>query len=627
MLSIAAAGYWVWQRSSASPLPAIWATPSSLSPPILFSSSSARRLIGDANPIYLVHDGRLGSQGTADWRQSYTSWQMVGGWIEVPWEKVNPSPGHYDFSPLFQYIEAASRIGEGRPVAISILLHGEEETASQRLADWTPAWVYEEIGGRPVVGGRPVGYHLQPEGCDRPAALPQYDHPLWQQRVDELIAALAREFDTPDRYANLQAIHVAWGFEGLDEPTGDRVCPYSAQLDASLRQAFDTWTEHVIAKLAEQFRHRLVWVMTQPQHAERWARQLEQKADGRLGLLIVQPAADVPLPSPENLRASTASFPIGWRLAEPNALAQTYWWLLAAAAYKVDWLDVQWAHVVTVETIQQHTGLNMLSFARDYMSHSLEDAPGQWVLFGPPAAGVVEDFFAPATVWSVALRPNLARHDQLGSVPNDMPARFGGLLLHMDKGWRSDASRGVHALRLDLYEGWEGKVPIEAGAQPAILRIIYFDHGRDAFGISYPTQGRRIARRTMTKTATGQWLAAEFPIIRPDWSAITQDDVVIDDQNDGDELIHLVEIRLGTPAEGVARTAETAGWELLERTEDQSTLSREGPSAPSRIELEETPMRANLPAAQGVPPVVWFCAAIALGLAILAYRLLTLNRR
>jgi len=623
------AGFLAWQSPALSRLPAKRPTSSPSTLPMVISSPPTDRPwpAGDWGALYLVHDWRLGPQNASDWRQSYPGWQMVGGWIEATWEAINPSEGKYDFSHLIQYVESSA----GRPVAINILLHGEEEAVGKRFADWTPAWVYDEIAGRPVVDGRPVGYRLQPEGCDRPAALPMYDHPTWQHRVDELIAALAEQFDHPDRYPNLQAISIGWGFEGLDEPTHDVVCAYSTQLDPALQDAFEIWADHLLAELSARFHHRLVWMMTTPDNADERAKQLDGHAASNLGLMIVQPTSESSLPKTSVLRAYSMSLPIGWRLAEPNTLAQTYWGLLNAAAQGVDWVDIQWAHLLTAETIQRETSFDLLLFTRDYAGRHPRDAPGAWALFGLPATGVINEAPEEAVnACTSGLHPDIHQQNRLSSASDltGTPARFGHLPLRMEAGWGTEESRGIDRIEFDLKAAWEQRLAVEDNQRPATLRIIYLDRGQDTFDIIYPVQGRQLARRRVIKANTGQWAQAQFPIMQPAWGSLSEPDLVIDSNGDGDELLHLVEIHQASPSD--VPSAPAAGWELLDASEmrvsEDQSLATKGENDNQQLQTYTENATALMNRIFNIPLLIWLLAVAAIGLFILAVRLLTFNK-
>lgn len=587
----------------------------STTPLILHTRAATEPSIVDGSPFYLIHDWRLGSHDASDWRQSYPGWQMTGGWIEATWEEVNPAPGIYDFSRLIRYVESSVTPANTRLTAISILLHGRDEGSAKRLADWTPAWVYESMPDRPVVEGRPVGYLLQPQGCDCPAALPLYDNETWQRHVDELLDALAQEFDHPDRYPNLRALSIGWGFEGLDLPTHDVVCEYSAQLSAELEAAYETWTEHLIARLAARFEHRLIWLMTTPAHAAPRAEQIMQHRRGNLGPMIVQEASEPPFLALPDLQGVAGDVPIGWRLAEPDSLAGTYWSMLGVAAGQPDWVDIQWAHLLTARTIEQASGLDLLAFAGG--QHETSSA---WVLFGRPDGD--PDVASPNTM-AVGLMPAVEIQDRLtASASNDSNAatRFGSLPLGIGWGWGTRERDGVTRLALDLVRSWP------SGA-PATLRLIYLDEGKDTFDLSYRTVDGQSARRTVAKTGAGQWTLAEFAMIAPDWEASDSADLIVDSNGDGDEVLHFVELRLGNSvAEAENQNPAAAGWRLSPGTGQPVDSGARVPAGPTPRAYPDSTSYTDMPTGLvwpllGVPLLIWLLAVAAVGITLLAARL------
>jgi hypothetical protein len=556
--------------------------------------------------LYLIHDWRLGSHSASDWRQTYPGWPETGGWIEATWEELNPAPGVYDFSRLIEYVETAARSPHNRPTAISVMLHGRDENEAMRLADWTPAWVYDGIDGHTELAGRPVGHVLQPEGCDRPAAMPMYDDPIWQLRLEQLVAALAGEFDDPQRYAGLQAISIGWGFEDLDEPTHDLVCAYAAQLTPEMRQGYEAWTGQMISTLARQFSHRRIWLTATPSRAARRAGQIASAGAPNLGLIIVQPAAETDIPFAPELLPTAESLPIGWRLTEPDSLAQTYWGLMGALAQGATWIDIQWAHLLTVQTIQQDTGFDLLAFAQTCAGHTDDYPQNAWALFSPSVSPAPNAFAA-------GLTPDIKLQDRVTTLAghSEAASRFGNLPLQITSGWGTDASRGLNEVAFDLSAGWPASAP-------ATLRIIYLDRGQDALELIYPLSGGRLARRSVTKTDSGQWMVAEFPIREPAWDTPGVHDLRIVNRADGDEWLHLVEIRQSVVKYGQPSDVEAAGWEIV--TREQAPTAVDPAATDGATPSAGTPhfMQHLL----GVPLLVWLLGLAALGIVFLAVRLL-----
>lgn len=593
---------WEW-RSGRFP----WRTPVVGEKLTLSSPASARPAApGAPHGLFLLHDSAFGPPNVADWRRSYAGWETMGGWIEVTWEEINPAEGKYDFSRIIEYLRAAQQ--SGRPAAVSVLFHGESTSPSKRLADWTPAWVYQDIPGRRVLDDRPVGRVLLPEGCDRPAALPLYEDPRWQAHADALLEALAQEFDAPDRYPNLLAISVGEGFAGLDQPTQDLVCAYTSQLPPTAQEGFETWIRHWMAQLARHFPHRLAWLVTTPARAPQRAEQIDAHVAGRIGLLVEQPAAPAELPMPAELTPRRSAIPIGWRLAEPDSLSQTYWGFLYAFGAGIDWLDLPWAHITIAQTIRQEAGLDLLKMARGYVGHSVADASGVWVLFGLPHVSDQEGENARA----FGLTPRAGIDWRVIYQP--APPRFGGLLLSMPAGLYL-ASRGVQStLDLEISDQWQERQNIQAGGRLALLQMVYLDRGNDTLVLTYPAQDGLLASRRIQKGNSGQWRLVEFPLVKPDWDAPTPFDLRIESGQDGEEIIHWVEIRAVPPAElGPVQLAQ-AGWSF---TRPEGTPVQ---TAPAAAETRPTPASATF-----IPPLVWLLAGLAIGIVILAVRLLIIQ--
>ncbi|MGQ9666961.1 MAG: hypothetical protein ACUVWB_06555, partial [Anaerolineae bacterium] len=134
------------------------------------------------------------------------------------------------------------------------------------------------------------------------------------------------------------------------------------------------------------------------------------------------------------------------------------------------------------------------------------------------------------------------------------------------------------------------------------------------FVLTYPAQDGLVASRRIQKGNSDQWRLAEFPLVKPDWDAPTPFDLRIESGQDGEETIHWVEIRAVSPAElGPVQLAQ-AGWSF---TRPEGTPAQTTP-APAAAETRPAP-----PAL--VPPLVWLLAGLAVGIVILAVRLLIIQ--
>ncbi|HEY65990.1 MAG TPA: DNRLRE domain-containing protein, partial [Caldilineae bacterium] len=212
---------------------------------------------------YVVYDWR-----NRDWQAENPQRGPVGSHIEFTWEDINPAPGRFDWSQFDEYLRVARSqqvtLRDGtiapKPVMFTLMLAGSGEDG--RFQDFTPAWVYEAIEGRPKLNGRPVGYLIQPEGC-QPAAVPLYDDPTWQSALAAAIAAFGARYDDDPQVAGI------WIGAGLDDETQPakpvNSCDYPAELAQQLScEAYMGFLDRLMTWYADAFPHKPLWIQAAP---------------------------------------------------------------------------------------------------------------------------------------------------------------------------------------------------------------------------------------------------------------------------------------------------------------------------------------------------------------------------
>ena len=146
----------------------------------------------------------------------------VGSVMWATWCTLNPARGQYNWSALDARIASVKNqtvtMPDGsvipHPVILNVFCYLSSawgQPAGQDFSDQTPQWVYKEMGNRPTVDGKLVGYKLT--GCGYIAVMPAYDSWQWRSAWLDFIEAFGTRYDN-----NPQVVGVVIG-TGLDGET------------------------------------------------------------------------------------------------------------------------------------------------------------------------------------------------------------------------------------------------------------------------------------------------------------------------------------------------------------------------------------------------------------------------
>ena len=180
--------------------------------------------------LYAMNDSR-----NTDWRQVNPAYGPVGSHIRFFWEQVNPARGVFDWSRVDAYLQAASqqrvrlRSGEEvpKPVLLAVGIYSAWAPGwDYNHYDHAPQWLYQDMG-RPQLGGRYVGYLLEPEGCT-PTSAPMYDDPAYQEAFRAMVLALGQRYNRDPR---VSAVLIA---NGIDDESRAIVSKACKQYDEAL---------------------------------------------------------------------------------------------------------------------------------------------------------------------------------------------------------------------------------------------------------------------------------------------------------------------------------------------------------------------------------------------------------
>lgn len=182
--------------------------------------------------LYAMNDSR-----NTDWQEVNPAYGPVGSHIRVFWEQVNPAPGVFDWSRVDAYLQAAAqqrvrlRSGEEvpKPVLLAVGIYSAWAPGwDYHHYDHAPQWLYQTMG-RPQLGGRYVGYLLEPEGCT-PTSAPMYDDPAYQEAFRAMVLALGQRYNRDPR---VSAVLIA---NGIDDESRAIVSKACKQYDDALAQ-------------------------------------------------------------------------------------------------------------------------------------------------------------------------------------------------------------------------------------------------------------------------------------------------------------------------------------------------------------------------------------------------------
>lgn len=175
--------------------------------------------------LYAMNDSR-----NTDWQAVNPAYGPVGSHVRFLWEQVNPALGVFDWSRVDAYLEAASRArvrlrsGEeiSKPVLLVVGIYSAWAPGwDYNHYDHAPQWLYQDMG-RPQLGGRYVGYLLEPEGCT-PTSAPMYDDPAYQEAFRAMVMALGQRYNRDPR---VSAVLIANGIDDESRAIVSKACPH-----------------------------------------------------------------------------------------------------------------------------------------------------------------------------------------------------------------------------------------------------------------------------------------------------------------------------------------------------------------------------------------------------------------
>ncbi len=534
---------------------------------------------------YVMYDWR-----NRNWQAELPQRGPVGSHIEFTWEEVNPARGRFDWSRYDNYLRTARTqwvtLADGslapKPVMFTLMLAGSGEAG--RFKDFTPAWVYNEMGDRPLLDGRPVGYVVQPEKC-HPAAVPLYGDPTWQAALAATIAAFGARYDGDPQVAGI------WIGAGLDDETQPAKivgsCDYPARLEQLMGcDAYMKFLERLMGWYAAAFPHKPLWIQAAPAAcAERsgaWSRRRIMSQAAALGIgykanALLPDLADAVgyLESAGWQKMDTADryagqLPIAFEPAfsepvgENDPVEYAYWMVHNALAHHASFIDLQPEWLDDLDKVPE-----VWSAVQDSLGRTAASAPAVWVVLRDAECELVmwpnSGSGCEPGDWDFYLRrpENLPGNGTVHLRESDLPAAA-AMQPYGRHARRTDEASGNMFMSFDVDNRWQfaGQLPAAAGGRARYeVSVCYLDEGMDTWRLEYRDSQGVLRQATVNKGDSHRWRQVTWTL---DDLSLTdampgRTDFRLNSAGDGDDVFHKVTVRgvwvaVATPTPSSAST-------------------------------------------------------------------------
>jgi hypothetical protein len=526
--------------------------------------------------LYRFLDGQFTDYGTL-----HPEYGPIGSVQFVTWEDVNPAPGAFNWSPVESILnrEGANRVtlADGSVIVKPVIIQVENFLSTHPLSrpyyfyDATPQWVYQQIGGRPSVGGRLLG-HLLTSGSAQ-AVVPMYDNQAWRNALYQMVAAFGARYEGDPRIA---AVFIRTGLDGetqFGKTAGGIDWQQIARLQVGgLEYRFG---RNYVPELMQAYRAAFP---TKPLYID-CATGLQQ------GIIDLSLTMDPPI----GIKNSGLDFDIGnwtgygaypgmftlfeqyagripiWletRYGLGNAETR-YWTFLAGLSLHPDGMDVH------PEFLPQ-SDHSWLAFVQSHLGVTIDNTPDVWTVLRDAeyprldwGSGGQSGHIGDWTFWLQRLPDDsvIVKRAQLPAAAQaDVRSR--------------QARRFTGTMSFDIDDRFQGDT----------LTITLLDEGTDTLSVSYCTQDGNTRTQTRYKTDTGQWV---------DWTvslaglAQQEDgaDLRVDANGDGAETLHMVRVSRGDVPQPTPRPTATIAPTI----------------APSNTPTAIVPTATPTPSVEGLP--------------------------
>ncbi len=464
---------------------------------------------------------------------------IVGGHMDITWEKLEPQPGVFDWSFLDSWIEAEA--SKGKPVVIGI----DTYRGICCGGDVTPRWVYERHPNAELV--LPNGWHV-----------PKYWDPDYLEEYSNFLKSVGAHLDGDPRVV---WIETGVGLYGETTPVEPDLADYVA--DAGLTSSLWVQTVNKITDLyREAFPHKTLLIQFAPFFKNLSERRefTDYAAEHGVGLkhdgLRADAGATV-IDDPNRSYYRSGQYDpfitwgdkvaVGWEGYDylTPGVAKTYWGILTALHLHSDYL------VLASDIIGDPERWDDLKFANAHLGRTVYNTPDVWVALRETQY----TWFPMKGNYSFYLYQNDAVPGGKSVPLWNVGSSKEGLYT-----CRTDGASGNNYLYFDIDDRY-----LYQAHTPVTVTVTYYDKGwdswslqYDAYGNTYKTAGTIYKHNTLTwKKAVFHLTDARFANSMPGGGDHPGSDLRIWNRQDGDEIIHMVKVSKGpapTPTPTVTPT-------------------------------------------------------------------------
>ncbi|NLS77045.1 MAG: hypothetical protein GXY76_07285 [Chloroflexi bacterium] len=506
----------------------------------LGSADLAYLSAGAANPgIYAARDY---------WNLSPSTYPVVGGHKSFFWDQLEPVEGQYDWNWIYNFIN--DQVALGRKAAFGISTYSGDNNGTWIGADGAK--------GLAVPNWFKTGSSFAIVTCSNGHQIPKYWHTRYLEKYGAFVAALAAEFDGNP---NVAWIQIGTGKDGENQPSYERydACLQGAGLDQFLwaETSFDITDLYVQA-----FNTTPVLFQFAPVYLGDWQRKdcSDYAVNNGAGLMH-----DGLVPDREKAYGSNTTCnnlaghwdpivthnmqaPIAFEsyqsyLSDGSGLldnAKVYWAMLNGLAKHADYinldkclLNVCDAQSTLLLPLQPRTELfPIYRFTNQYLGKTVQNTPSVWVALRETELAYCPDA-GNFSFWLT--QDNDAASGRTVAVWNVGTAVEGRYTR------RTDQATGNRYMYFDIADAY-----IYDNVPQVEIKVTYYDLGTDRWRLQYHAQSDIYKTAgEVAKTDSRTWKTETFTITDgkfANWQT-GGNDFRIDSNGDGDEYIHLVDVR------------------------------------------------------------------------------------
>lgn len=539
-------------------------------------------------------------------------YNIVGGHQSVYWDDLEPTEGNYQWSHIENFVNV--QVANGKRAALGLITYNANLESHRSNPNnpplRTPDWVFAAGAGYVTVR---YGVHV-----------PKYWDPIYLAKYENFVTALANQYDGDPR---IEFIQIGVGRYGETFPCDKDDEPYVEQ--AMIQDGHTQWTwaymvNDIVDIYARHFHQTHLLLPNAPimgtdqcgrrtftdhaiskgvglfpagkyamQENVDWREYAGRNGCGKFDRLLDQAGTDDPWVP---VSFEMYDYMVGGYegLGIPPDPRQFYWAVVGALSLRPDYITME-RNVLyqgeyndpVVTPYTEH--IEIMGWAGRYMGKHIDETPSVWVALRetgyPPGAhwwpqtgnynwwlaqddSIAQGRTVPTTY---RLKPDMVQsqhYDAYGDAAVNPAVETGQSFLGPSReGWicrRTDQAGNNRYMWFKIDDRY-----IYGGASETTITVTYFDRGYDTWQLAYDAIGDayRVAG-TITKTNSNTWKQAIFNLADA-WFGNMQlggADFRIDCMGDGDEYIHMVDVRAGgSPSQvhNISLTAGDGGWNFV----------------------------------------------------------------